>query len=218
MRDAPDAEKTFEERAYSWLASGAAKTHAEGLIFRKQIIVETKDVIDDTRRQIWSFFQRNPDHEFTSPPGAYCAVVMRNVVNEVLRGFKETPLEKQPNELDLTNDFVAPSDLGGGFTDQLRSAIETAGHPDWVTAAALNFVTLSAYPGCDVSDAPASKAGATPNQARLWPSLWFAGRRDGLFAGPEGGGAAQRKRLSRTGAAVQGLVDEAAQMVGAGAS
>jgi len=149
---------------------------------------------------------------------AYCTTVMKNVANELLRGFAGNWGDLEPLADDAEQVNVAPSDLGGGFTDQLRNAIETAGHPDWVTAAALNFVTLSAYPGCDVSDAPASKAGATPNQARLWPSLWFAGRRHGLFPGPDGGGAAQRKRLSRTGAAVQSLVDEAAHMVGAGAS
>ena len=218
MRDAPDAEKTLEERVRLWLKSTEARARAKRAIRIANVPATPEDVLAEVELRMWKRLQRNADELADVNVAAYCTTVMKNVANELLRGFAGNWGDLEPFADDAEQVNVAPRDLSGGFTDQLRSAIETAGHPDWVTAAALNFVTLSAYPGCDVSDAPASKAGATPNQARLWPSLWFAGRRDGLFPGPDGGGAAQRKRLSRTGAAVQGLVDEAAQMVGAGAS
>lgn len=213
-----DGGESFEERAYRWLASPAAMKQAKNLLARKQIFVDPLDVIADARWNIWAFFQRNPDRAVVSEPAAYCTVVMRHVVADVLNGFKFEPLDEPPTDAGIGLDFAASRSAETTTADRLRSAIETAGHPEWVTAAALNFVTLSAYPACDVSGAPASRAGATPNQARLWPSLWFAGRRDGLFPGSDGGGPAQRKRLSRTGTLVQSLIDEAAHTLSAGAA
>ena len=216
MRDTPDDEKTFSERVTNWLTTPEALARAKRAIRLANVPVTPADLLAEVQLRIWKRLQRSADELADANVAAYCTTVMKNTAAELLRGFAGSWKGLGSFADDQAEVNFAPTVLGGGFIDHLRSAIETAGQPKWVSAAALNYVNLSAYPDCDVSGAPASKAGATPDQARLWPSLWFAGRRDGLFPGPDGGGAAQRKRLSRAGATVQGLVVEASRLVGAG--
>ena len=63
--------------------------------------------------------------------------------------------------------------------DDLRVVVERlADRHAWLTSATLSLVTLRAYPEIELDGVPSPQAGATPDQARGWPALWFAGERD----------------------------------------
>jgi len=221
MIDDPLAKKSFGERAEEWLKSPEASARAERVLARAKLHVDPADVVAEVQYGVWKVLAGNPDGLAGANEAAYCTTAINNAVNDVLRGFKgdRARLNRlKPLAVDKDQAATSPPELGGEFSDELRSAVEIAGHPDWVTAAALTFVTLTSYPESDISGAPEPNAGARPDQARMWPSLWFAGRRHGLFPQSGVSDATHRKRLERAGASVRDLIDHAAKMTTTGSA
>lgn len=184
--------------ASAWLASIEARRRAAAMLHRCGLQGEPADVAQDALHSLWCRLDRNPETTIDDVP-AYCTVVMRNVVRSTLRGFDADPIDDVDDLADQPRiDLPSDPHLEG----DLRTAIESLGGEVWVAAAAINFVTLTAHPQIDISDSPAPIAGATPDEQRIWPSLWFAGKRDGF---PDFGRyhAAKRKRLSRAGQLVR---------------
>jgi len=207
----------FEQSATRWITSPAATQHVNGLLHRWQIRVPTQEILDDVRYRIWDRVQRPHDHLDPNKAPAYCRRIASNLVADVLRGFKAVPINDR-----MLNEFESESAVSGGKTpagtshpggtaliDHLRGAIEISGEEPWVVSGALTYLTIGAYPDCDCSGSPAPRAGAAPDRARLWPSLWFSGNRTGLF--PAGGvqAARQRQALKRAGDRIVHLVQRA---------
>lgn len=90
--------------------------------------------------------------------------------------------------------------------EQLRSLIETSGEAHWVVSGALTYLTLEYDRDCDRSDAPWPQAGSAFDRALLWPALWFAGKRDGIFPTDGRNNPAQRQRLKRAGEPIYRLI------------
>lgn len=103
-----------------------------------------------------------PDRTYRREP-AHAAKVSRDVSPDA------------PQEMD---------DLNRGAMAIMRTLLEShamrlAGNREWVAAGILNRLnlgTLKTVP-TDVR-LPRPRQGATPDQARMWPALWLAGRRD----------------------------------------
>ncbi len=184
--------------ASRWLKSPAAHRRAAALLHRFGLHGEPADVAQDALHSLWCRLDRNRETTIDDVP-AYCTKVMNNVVRSTLRGFDADPIDDVDDLTDQPQ-FDVPADPH--LEGDLRTAIESLGGEVWVAAAAINFVTLTAHPQIDISDSPAPIAGATADEQRIWPSLWFAGKRDGF---PDFGRyhAAKRKRLSRAGQLVR---------------
>ena len=218
----------FEQSATRWITSPAATQHVNGLLHRKQIGVPAQEILADVRSRIWERVQRPHDELDAAQAGAYCRAVARNLVNDLLRGFRDEDLDERLyyrkgvkpvalNDLQPVAAESAGAQAGEGI-DDLRTWFEASGHEPWVVSGALTYVTVGSDPDCDYSAAPKPRAGAAKVRALLWPSLWYAGKRRGLFptSGPQV--AAQRQALKRTGDRVLDLVNRAAaEMLAGGA-
>ncbi len=218
----------FAEAAYAWIDSAKAPKFAEGLLNGKRVKVPEKEILADVRSRIWERVQRPHDELDAAQAGAYCRAVARNLVNDLLRGFRDEDLDERLyyrkgvkpvalNDLQPVAAESAGAQAGEGI-DDLRTWFEASGHEPWVVSGALTYVTVGSDPDCDYSAAPKPRAGAAKVRALLWPSLWYAGKRRGLFptSGPQV--AAQRQALKRTGDRVLDLVNRAAaEMLAGGA-
>jgi len=204
----------------AWLESPAATRIAEQRLRERRLAVPAREVLDTALANIWQRMQRADGPPVIDDVERYCSIVIRNVVRNIAAGFDRHDLA----ELDELERLVAGDRVAarrepvsvppaGSRDDGIRAAIESAAVEPWVVSAALSFVTLSEFPDLDVGDAPRPLAGARPDQARMWPSLWFAGMRDGIF--PDGGAQdpAQRRRLSRAASRVRSAVEQAAAVV-----
>jgi len=189
--------------AQAWLASAEARAAAKKLLHQYGLGANPEDVTQDALFSLWQQLAKYPEHSIDSVP-AYCRTVMRNVVAKAAQGFEAVSFDESPDIEDQQMPEVEST-----LADDLRAALEAGScAKPWVTAAALNYVTLAAHPSIDTHRAPLPLAGATPEQARVWPSLWFAGERSpGLFPTPGKHSAAQRKRLSRAAAAVTTAIE-----------
>lgn len=208
-----------------WLGSAAAERIAEQRLRERRLGVPAREVLDTALTNIWQRWRRSDAAPEIDDVPRYCSIVIRNVVRNLAAGFDRHDLA----ELDeLERRAVVDGDggvLGGGAApvvgagvarpgtrdDSMRAALEAAPAAEpWVLSAALTYVTLSEFPDLVVDGAPRPQAGARPDQARMWPSLWLAGVRSGVF--PDGGphSAAQRQRLSRAAAKVRAAVVRAA--------
>jgi hypothetical protein len=189
--------------AQAWLASAEARAAAKKLLHQYGLAANPDDVTQDALFSLWQHLTKHPEHSIDSVP-AYCRTIMRNVVTKAAQGFEAVSFDEAPDIEDQQMPEIE-STLG----DDLRAALEAGScAKPWVTAAALNYVTLAAHPSIDTHRSPLPLAGATPEQARVWPSLWFAGERSpGLFPTPGKHSAAQRKRLSRAAAAVTAAIE-----------
>lgn len=189
--------------AQEWLSSAEARAAATKLLHQYGLGANPDDVTQDALFALWQHVRRHPHTSIDSVP-AYCRTIMRHVVTKTAQGFGAASFDES---LDI-EDQPMP-EVETTLIDDLRAALEAGtGSKPWMTAAALNYVTLTAHPSIDTQHAPWPVAGATPEQARIWPSLWFAGERArGLF--PDGGkhSAAQRKRLSRAAAAITTAIE-----------
>jgi len=186
--------------AQQWLASADARAAAKKLLHQFGLGANPDDVAQDALVALWRHLSNHPNRSIDNVP-AYCQIIMRNVVIKAAQGFGPVGFDDDGYTTDIADISDQPMpEVSGTLIDDLRSALEA--RPDskpWVTAAALNYITLAAYPSIDTHRAPAPQAGASPAQARMWPSLWFAGQRQ-LDLFPNGGkhSTNQRKRLSRS--------------------
>lgn len=209
-------EHPFFQAANHWLRSAKAVGYAERVMSLQAVHVSAEEVLGDARRKIWVRLTKNPDGLDTAAAEPYCRTVVRSVVTDLLRGFEHEPFGAPEGPPPISYVLVASpmfEQHDSTVADGLRTAIEAARHPEpWVTSAALSWLTLSQYPDVDVSGSPLPKAGARPDQARVWPCVWFAGKTEGFFPGDGGGDAAQRKRLNRAAEKVNDAVKEAATL------
>jgi len=191
--------------AQQWLASAEARTAAKRLLHQYGLGANPTDIAHDALVALWHHLRKHP-HSSIDDVAAYCRTIMRNVVIKAAQGFGPVSFD---DAIDIEDQQMP--EVETTLVDDLRAALEAgAESKPWVTAAALNYVTLTAYPSIDTRRAPLPQAGAKPDQARVWPSLWFAGQRQpGLF--PDGGkhSARQRKRLSRAAEAITAAIERA---------
>jgi len=139
---------------------------------------------------------------------AYATEVMKNV----LKRAYGAPSPAAPGRSDFDGDAYPQSVLNNGDVDaarardrvdRLRSGIESIDCNPAERSAALAYITL--FPALtggdaeriDIADLPWPRAGARPDQAAMWPCAYLATRDRSMFPNDVGGGAAQRKRLSR---------------------
>lgn len=128
-------------------------------------------------------------------PGGYGTVVIRRVLRDLVADRdRYDPLDRAAP---ATVDQDVPAEADVEVVDELRSALEhLGGERPWLTSAALAWLTLTDHPDLRPDGAPWPQAGARPDQARCWPSLWFAGQRD-LFDVPSDRRAAAAQRRTR---------------------
>jgi hypothetical protein len=208
----------FETAVESWLSSPGAGTFVEGLLGRKKVWVPPTEVLADVRSRLWLRLQKPHDRLDPAAAAAYCRKVAENVVRGLLRDFEDVSINEKafskPGALaEPERATRTPDPLGEHGIAQIRTACETSGRDAWMISGALTYLTVGSDKDCDVSAAPRPRAGANETRALLWPALWFAGRRTGLF--PSGGrqNAAQRQKLKRAGDQILDLVNWAASAV-----
>ncbi len=206
----------FVAAAEEFLSKPSTEREARRILRRRGLNLPDHEVTSEALRRVWVRMERNPEGLEGANVEAYCTDVMKKVVSDAARGLSKTV--EFDEEYDApggvrSSEPVAPSQLDTPSTtvaDELRAAIECDDSiPPWVAASALNYVALTLHPDIDLSGAPRPEAGARPDQARYWPSLWFAGQRKGLFPNPSDN-PAQRKRRSRAARQVSDAFQSAA--------
>jgi hypothetical protein len=208
----------FQAAVDSWLSSTGARSFVEGLLNRKKIWVPPAEILDDVRTRLWLRLQQPHDHLDPVKAAAYCRQVAENVVRDLLRDFVDASIDEtafsKPGALaEPERDTQPPNRPDDHIIDRLRVACETSGRDAWMVSGALTYLTVGSDKECDVSAAPRPRAGANETRALLWPALWFAGRRTGLFPGGGRQNAAQRRRLKRAGDQILDLVNWATSAV-----
>ena len=191
-----------------WLRTDDARRQARRLAARRGLDgydAMSDNVLADARVSVWNRLQSDEPLE-VDKPAAYGTTVIRSVLRQLAQG-RDGPVDlvDDPSAIDLVADPAttspgwAPStaDLFADTSaDDARVVLEgLADGRAWVTSAALTYLTLLADPTARSEDAPWPRAGATPEQARCWPGLWFAGVRD-VF--DDGDDARARARIRRT--------------------
>ncbi len=161
-----------------WLGTDDAAQQARRLVARRGL--SAADVLaDDVLQEAWIAVRlrmRRPAPLAVDNPGGYGTTVIRSVVRKLAQGRNDVASDA-PTAAATTDRDLDDGDLH--LLDDLRVVVERlADRHAWVTSATLSLVTLRAYPEIELDGVPAPEAGATPDQARGWPALWFAGRRD----------------------------------------
>ena len=229
-------EASFEERAYTWLRSHDAEVAAKKLLARYRVPLSPQELTSDAMAKIYATAIAKPDH-FTGEKweqghvDRYSITVMRHLLVDVLRGRKRTPFalleERDVGHFDPVDESISDIDVllhdgspsgdeagGGELLDRLRTALEGSGAKPWVVSAALAAFTMSAFDDVDTGKAPRPEAGATPAQAQLWPSLWFAGERDLFPTDGSGSSPALRRKRARRMQEVANVMLEARSRCG----
>ena len=159
----------FAEAAYAWIDSAKAPKFAEGLLNGKRVKVPEKEILADVRSRIWERVQHPHDELDSAQAAAYCRAVARNLVSDLLRGFRDEDLDERLyyrkgatpvalNDLQPVAAESAGARAGEGI-DDLRTWFEASGHEPWVVSGALTYVTVGSDPDCDYSAAPKPRAG-----------------------------------------------------------
>jgi hypothetical protein len=166
-----------------WLDTTDAAQQARRIAIRRGLSgfdALSANVVQDAKVAVWMRMQSSAPLDVDSP-AAYGTTVIRSVVRKLAQGRDR-----------LVPDHLADGGGAGGahfdvgadpgemhLLDDLRVVVERlTDRQPWVTSAMLSFVTLTAYPEVELDGVPRPAAGATPDQARGWPALWFAGKRD----------------------------------------
>lgn len=192
-------------------SKGAATAKALCRSFRTgSPATDAHDLISETRLRVL----RRRAHavaDGVEPPDnieAYATEIMKNV----LKRAYGAPSPAAPGRSDFDGDAYPHAVLDNGDVDaarardrvgRLRSGIESVECNPAERSAALAYVTL--FPALtggdaeriDIADLPWPRAGARPDQAAMWPCAYLATQDRSMFPNDVGGGAAQRKRLSR---------------------
>jgi len=177
-----------------WLGTPEATRYARTLVARPRFPAAdavADDVLQTARLNVWTRMRNGP--LVVDNPAAYGTTVLRQTANRIAQGRLAT--DDLPPDDDLGDDRnQVPGASSGDPTatevvdgdrpsaldelDSLRVVVECTPvrHP-WVTSAMLSLVILWAYPDVRLDGVPAPRAGARPDQALLWPALWFAGQR-----------------------------------------
>jgi len=167
----------------AWLVSPAASKFAVKRL-RSSGFSEAEtlapDVVGDACIKVVQRFRAAGDFAPDNPE-AYATTIIRNLVHRLNRG--------ETDGLDGVDLEAAPwtsfSETDNTYSDQVRVVLEQSRAEPWLTSAALACVCFIGHPDTIPATAPTPKSGATPEQAQVWPALWFAGQRD-LFPGDSG--------------------------------
>jgi hypothetical protein len=210
-----DAEFTGDD-VLAWLDTADAAAQARRLASHRGLAgydAMTQNVLAEARVAVWQRL-RSDEALLVERPGAYGTQVLRSVLRQIAEGRDgRVRLVGDPDDLDRSatvdgddtawTDHVPLADTTG---DDVRVHLERlADDRAWLTSAALTHLTLLLEPAARPDDAPWPTSGSTEEQARCWPSLWYAGER-GLFEG--GPDAWSRTNIRRTRARRIALVLE----------
>lgn len=173
-------------------------------------VTDAHDLISETRLRMLRRRDRAVADGVEPPDNieAYATKVMKNVLNRAYG----TPSPAAAGASDFDGDAYPEAVLDRGDVDaarardrvgRLRSGIESIDCNPAERSAALSYITL--FPALtggeaeriDIADLPWPRAGARPDQAVMWPCAYLANQDRSMFPNDIGGGAAQRKRLSR---------------------
>lgn len=205
----------FDVRCLEWLGTSEAERTAKRIIRRSGLPLDPGDLVSEAAIRILVLVDREPgffsgDAYRSSVPGNYCARIMSNFVADLFKGASRERSARRLLEADARNEdpsVTAPdltdaqrqqlAEAAANVSDGIRVAIEYSGAGPVDVSGALTVLALQRDPAADVGESPRPKAGATPDQARLWPALWFAGLRDKAFPVAGKSTAAQQKYRSR---------------------
>ena len=222
---------SFEQRSYEWLRTREAEGWATRLLRTHRLRVEPVEITTDAMMKIFRAVKAKPDRfdEEKWQSGRadrYCIVIMRHLIVDILRNRKRAPLalleEADGEYFDPTDELIEDVDVllndgasgdwsigGGDLLDRLRVALEKSDSKPWEVSAALSWFTLSVFPEADIGSAPFPEAGATPQKARLWSGLWYAGERSVFPRDGQGSSAAIRKQRARLMKKVETVMGDA---------
>ncbi len=173
-----------------WLRTADARAVAARLVTSRRLPGGDATVDDALASAAVSMLQRMRSSTplDVRSPGGYGRAVLVSVVRLISQG-RDLPLDGFGEFAELDVELVDP--LAG---DEVRMVFEQRPAEPWLASAALAYLVYLMFPGVVPDHAPAPKAGATPDQARCWPALWFAGERD-LF--PDDDGDPNRRTRAR---------------------
>ena len=217
-------EDTFVFRCVVWLMSKEAEAAAKRAIGRSALPLEPSDLVDEIAIKILTKADRDPTHflaeEFQNGnPANYCARSMRNFVADLGRGRTRWRAAQRLLEVDVKieegmahgfdpdeDDRASVQARAMELVDDLRVDVEFSDAGEVVVSGALTVLVLQGDPDADIGDAPTPIAGATPDQANLWPALWFAGIREKAFPSEGPSTPAQNQFRKRKGDPIADLV------------
>ncbi len=190
----------------AWLGTDDARRQAGRLARRRGLggyDAMAQNVIADAQVAVWHRMRSDrPLH--VERPGAYGTKVIRSVLRQMAEG-RDGPVEllDAPDVIERVADPAVTDDLRAAVGsiadtsgDDVRLHLEQLDDDrPWAASAALTYLTLLLEPTARPDDAPWPRSGATDDQARCWPGLWYAGERE-LF--DDGVDAVDRARIRRT--------------------
>ncbi len=190
-----------------WFDTDDAERQARRLAARRGLggyDAMSRNVLSDARVSVWNRLRSTEPLQVDNPAG-YGTQVIRSVLRQLSEG-RDGPVDLVDDERALER-AAAPDDAASGWSptspesftdisgDDVRVFLEQLSDDRaWVTSASLTSLTLLQEPGARPDGAPWPQAGSTPEQARCWPALWFAGERDLFDAGVD---AKDRARLRK---------------------
>jgi hypothetical protein len=190
----------------AWLDTDDAAAQARRLVRHRGFTgydVMTHNVLAEARVAVWQRL-RSDEPLHVERPGAYGTQVLRSVLRQIAEGRDgRVRLVDDPDEFDrgapvdgADATWTGDAPLADTAGDDVRVHLERlADDRAWLTSAALTHLTLLVEPTARPDDAPWPTSGATEQQARCWPGLWYAGERE-LFDG--GADAWSRTNIRRT--------------------
>jgi hypothetical protein len=198
-------QSAFLRPCLDWLNSEDASRVVKKIARQYGLTVDVDDVLGQATMKIWRQLDASPDKQIDNVIG-YCYRTVQRLVIDILRGQigKKTVEEKAVAEIDWYRRAGIYRGEGSGEDlehldsfDRVQAQLEVSGaHPREVSAA-LSYITLVGHTDIECDDLPTPKAGAKPEHAQWWPSLWLATHDSSLFPGKGKGSVAQRKRLQR---------------------
>jgi hypothetical protein len=161
------------------------------------------EMVEDVEAEVW----RNIERHVARNPGkrydnfrAYGRIVVRNTMRRVARG------KLHLDDIDVDTLVDPEPHRSTSLEDSTRFHIEQRGGPPWLLGAALAYLTLVMHPDSRPVGLPWPQAGAAPEVATGWPSLWLAGVRDCF---PMGGKDTKRGRRNRSVTKIRDRIEAA---------
>lgn len=206
---------TFVERCMDWLQTDEAVKAAKRASSRLGLPLDPLDFVSEVTVKILAKAKADPGF-FAQPKfvtakvDGYCARTMHNYAADLLRGVKRDRDIDRLLQVEARNDAdvhavpditeserAALEQFAMERVDALRVAAEYSGAKEVVVSGALTVWAIRRDPTADIGVSPMPLAGATPDQARLWPAIWFAGVRDKAFPSSGASSTAQQKYRAR---------------------
>lgn len=210
-------EVPFDKRCLAWLQTEDAAKSASRVVKRTKLPLDPFELISEAVIKIKVKVSRDPeffaDGRFvTYDVGGYCTKIMWNHVNDLFSAKKRDRDRDRLLQADarVNDDALATPDttederalleeIAVERIDALRVVAEYSGEKYEIVSGVLTVMAIGRDPQADIGDSPTPQAGAKPDQARLWPAMWFAGYREKAFPVAGGSSQAQQKYRSNIG-------------------